>query len=140
MMTQPIQNFENLTSETPAGGNALSKTGFSHETRRLIEADARYTRATVIADEVTDAVSWVRAQVKRLIARVRADFRLRTAEAQLFRMSDRELADLGLCRSDIPYAVREAAADEAAAGETPLIAAADATQPANQNLRRHVAA
>lgn len=140
MMTQPIQKFENLTSETPAGGNALSKIGFSHEERRLIEADARYARAAVVADEITDAILWVRAQVKRLAAGVKANFRLRAAEAQLFRMSDRELADLGLCRSDIPYAVREAAADEAAAGETPLIATADAARPANQNLRRHVAA
>ncbi len=141
MMTQPIQMFENLTSETtPAGGNALAKIGFSYHDRRLVEMDARYARAAVVADAVSSAVLWVHAQYKRVIDAIKADYRLRTAEAQLFRMSDRDLADLGLCRADIPFAVREAAAQEATAGETPLIAGATSPAPAaNQNLR-HVAA
>lgn len=140
-MTQPLQMFENLPSETtPAGGNALAKIGFSAHDRRLIEMDARYARAALIADAVSNSVVWLTAQYKRLVAAAKADFRLRAAEAQLFRMSDRDLADLGLCRADIPFAVREAAAQEAAAGETPLIATAGAASPAaNQNLR-HVAA
>ncbi|MBV8192939.1 MAG: DUF1127 domain-containing protein [Alphaproteobacteria bacterium] len=70
-------------------------------------------------------------QWRRLVDSVKADFRLRAAEAQLYRMTDRELADLGLARSDIPFAVREAA--HGIAPETgfdgPLAAA-------NQNMRR----
>ncbi len=140
MMTQPIQIFKNLTSETtPAGGNALAKVGFSHADRRLVEMQARYARAAVVADALSDAVIWVHGTYKRLIASVKANMRLRAAEAQLFRMSDRELADLGLCRTDIQSAVREAAEAEATAGETPLIASATAGDAANQNLRHAVA-
>jgi uncharacterized protein YjiS (DUF1127 family) len=139
MMTQPIQTLQNLTSETtPAGGNALAKIGLSHEHRRMIEMDARYGRAAAIADALSNAILWVGVQYKRLAEAVKADFRLRAAESQLFRMSDRELADLGLSRADIPFAVRRAA-DEAVTGETPVIAGAAAGKPANQNLR-HVAA
>jgi uncharacterized protein YjiS (DUF1127 family) len=141
MMAQPIQTFESLTSETTtAGGNALSKTNLSHEDRRLIEMNARAARAVVIADRLSAAVAWFTSQTKNLLASLKADLRLRRAEAQLFRMSDRELADLGLCRADIPFAVREAAADEAAAGESPMISASATSPAANQNLRRHVAA
>ena len=139
MMTQPIQNFENLTSRrqtatsetSPAGGNALAKIGFSFEDRRLIEHRARFARAALMADMLTDAILWVRRQFQRLGAAVKADFKLRAAEAQLHRMSDRELADLGLCRADITFAVREAV------GDTPQfdVTMGHAT-PANQNLRR----
>jgi uncharacterized protein YjiS (DUF1127 family) len=137
MMTQPIQTFKNLTSETtPAGGNA-SKIGFSHEDRREVEMDARHARAAVVGGGISGAVLWAWAQIKRVVAAVRADFQLRAAEAQLFRMTDRELADLGLCRADIPFAIRKAAASETATGETPLIAGATgAVAAANQNLRR----
>jgi uncharacterized protein YjiS (DUF1127 family) len=132
MMTQPIQMFENLTSETsPAGGNALSKLGFTSEDVRLIERRARYLRAAVLADMLTDAILWVRRQARRFTTAVKADFKLRAAEAQLHRMSDRELADLGLCRADISFAVREAV------GETPQFDAATGQAiAANQNLRR----
>ncbi len=93
MMTQPIQKFQSLTSETsPAGGN-----------NNL----------------------W-----KRLVARIKAHMALRRAEAQLYRMSDRELADLGLCRSDIPFAIREVS------GLAPVIdGVAGVAEVANQNLR-----
>lgn len=133
MMTQPIQMFENLTSETaPAGGNALTKIGFSFEDRRLIEKQARYDRAAVMADGLTDALMWVSRIVGKLVAAVKADFRLRTAEAQLFRMSDRELSDLGLCRADIHFAVRETAE-----GVMPQFDAVSGhVTPANQNVRR----
>jgi uncharacterized protein YjiS (DUF1127 family) len=133
MMTQPIQMFENLTSETtPAGGNALTRMGFSFEDRRLIERQARYARAAMVADGLTDGILWVRRQYRRLAAAVKADFRLRRAESQLFRMSDRELADLGLCRADIPFAVREAAV-----GETPQFDTVTGQSiAANQNVRR----
>jgi uncharacterized protein YjiS (DUF1127 family) len=108
MMTQPIQMFENLTSETSAGGNDLTKLGFSHDDRRLIERRARFARAALLADGLSEAVLWVARQTKRLVEAVKADYKLRAAEAQLFRMSDRELADLGLSRAEIPFAVREA--------------------------------
>lgn len=133
MMTQPIQVFENLTSETsPAGGNALTKMGFSFEDRRLIEREARYARAAVVAEIFTDALLWARRQVNRLVASIKADFKLRKAEAQLLRMTDRELSDLGLCRADIHFAVREPAE-----GVMPQFdAVAGHVTPANQNVRR----
>ncbi len=108
MMTQPIQTFENLTSETSAGGNDLTKLGFSHDDRRLLERRARFTRAALIADGVTEAVLWLGRQARRAVDAIKADYKLRAAEAQLFRMSDRELSDLGLSRAEIPFAVREA--------------------------------
>jgi hypothetical protein len=131
MMTQPIQMFENLTSETsPAGGN-VAKTGFSHDDRRILELRARYARSQMLANVITDAILWVGRQYQRSTAALKADFRLRAAEAQLYRMGDRELADLGLCRGDIPFAVREAAAAE---GMTPQFDAhAGTIAPANQN-------
>jgi hypothetical protein len=137
MITQPIQRFENLTSETtPAGGNALAKIGFSHEDRRLIEMNARYARAATVADKVSDAILWIGAQFKRFLDAARGDFRLRAAEAQLYRMTDRELADVGLSRADIPFAVRAGTADETVIGEVPLVAvAAGAGAAANQHLR-----
>ena len=133
MMTQPIQMFENLTSETsPAGENALTKMGFSFEDRRLIEREARFARAAAVAEIVTDALLWARRQFNRLTASIKADFKLRSAEAQLLRMSDRELSDLGLCRADIHFAVRETAE-----GVMPQFdAVANHVTPANQNVRR----
>lgn len=130
MMTQPIQMFENLTSETaPAGGNAF-KTSLSYEDRRRIEMQARYARAAMVADVLTDAILWVGRQAKRVVAAVQADMKLRAAEAQLYRMSNRELADLGLCRAEIPFAVREAA------GIAPELEALPGPfKAANQNLR-----
>ena len=133
MMTQPIRTFKDLTSETsPAGGNDITKLGLSHEDRRLLEQHARYARAELMANVLGDAILWLGRQWHRLVAGIRADFKLRAAEAQLFRMSDRELADIGLCRSDIAFAVREAAI-----GESPQFEAATShVTAANQNLRR----
>ena len=76
---------------------------------------------------------WVGRQVKRVVDAVKADFKLRAAEAQLFRMSDRELRDLGLSRADIPFAVREAQVE----GVMPEVAAAHdaAVSAANHNVR-----
>ena len=133
MMTQPIQMFENLTSETsPAGGNALTKMGFSFEDRRLIEQQARYARAASVAELVASALIWVRSSVNRAVSGIKADMKMRAAEAQLFRMSDRELSDLGLCRADIHFAVRETAE-----GVMPQVDAFTGyATPANQNMRR----
>ena len=51
MMTQPIQMFENLTSETsPAGGNDIAKTSLTFEERRMLELRARYARAEMVAN------------------------------------------------------------------------------------------
>ena len=50
MMTQPIQMFENLTSETsPAGGNDIAKTTLTFEERRILELRARYAWCFLIA-------------------------------------------------------------------------------------------
>ena len=108
MMTQPIEKFQKLTTEVSAGGNDLTKLGFSFDDRRVIERRAAYARAALIADGLTEALLWLGRQAKRAIEAVKADYRLRAAEAQLLRMSDRELADLGLSRAEIPFAVREA--------------------------------
>jgi uncharacterized protein YjiS (DUF1127 family) len=131
MMTQPIRTFKDLSSEAaPAGGNA--KLGLSFENRRVLEMRARMARAQLVADGLVDALLWVRRQWQRLVDGVKADFRLRAAEAQLYRMTDRELADLGLSRSDIHFAVREAAH-----GVAPEVHRFDgAVEAANQNLRR----
>ena len=108
MMTQPIRTFKDLTSETaPAGGNDFTKHNLSHQDRRLLEQNARYARAELMANALGDAVLWLGRQWRRLGAGIKADFKLRAAEAQLFRMSDRELADIGLSRAEIPFAVRE---------------------------------
>ena len=133
MMTQPIRTFEGLTSETtPAGGNDTTKLNLSFDERRLIELRARHARAEMVADSVGDFFLWLGRQYSRFIGAIKADFKLRAAEAQLFRMSDRELADLGLCRSDIPFAVRETAH-----GVVPQFDASTAPPAAaNQNLRR----
>ena len=141
MMSQPIQMFENLTSETaPAGGNAYVKTTLQTGPaadlwtvdRRLLELRARYARAELLANLLGDAVLWLRRKTAGLTAAIRADFRLRAAEAQLLRMSDRELADMGLCRADIAFAVREPAE-----GLMPEIAhVSQGALPANENLRR----
>ena len=107
MMTQPILMFDSLTSETtPAGGNAYRT--FSHDERRLLEMRARYARAELVGNLISDAILWMARQAKRLVAAIQEDSKLRKAEAQLFRMSDRELSDLGLCRADIPFAIRAA--------------------------------
>ena len=62
-----------------------------------------------MANSLGDAILWLGRQWHRLVAAIKADFKLRAAEAQLFRMSDRELADIGLCRGDISFAIREVA-------------------------------
>jgi uncharacterized protein YjiS (DUF1127 family) len=135
MMTQPIQTFQNLTSET-AGGNDLTKLGFSQDDRRLIERRARYARAAMIADGVTEVVLWLSRQTKRAAAAIKADYKLRAAEAQLFRMSDRELGDLGLSRAEIPFAVREAQVEGVAPAFDVALAAHDAAvSAANRNER-----
>lgn len=133
MMTQPIRTFEDLTSETtPAGGNDVAKIGLAFDDRRLMELRARYARAEVIANLVGDGLIWIRRQYERLVAAFEADFKLRAAESQLHRMTDRELADLGLCRADIAFAVREAAE-----GVMPNIdGVTGQVTAANQNLRR----
>ncbi len=137
MMTQPIQTFEDLTSETtPAGGNATVKTiyqtGSAPLDRRLLEIRARYARAEVLANLLGDAVLWLRRTGAKLAAAIRADVQMRHAESQLYRMSDRELSDMGLCRADIAFAVREAAE-----GLMPTIdPVTQHAVPANENLRR----
>jgi uncharacterized protein YjiS (DUF1127 family) len=132
MMTQPIEKFENLTSETAAGGNAITKIGFTFEERLRLEQQARYARAAAVSDLLVDGLLWIGRQYKRLAAAVKADFKLRAAEAQLHRMTDRELADLGLCRADITFAVREQVE-----GVMPQFDAhVGHVTPANQNVRR----
>lgn len=133
MMTQPIQMFQSLTSETtPAGRNDFAKVSFTLADRQMIELRARYARAELMANSLGDAVLWLRRRYDRLVAAIKADFKLRAAEAQLFRMTDRELSDLGLARGDIPFAVREAAEGIAPQFDT----VTGGVEAANQNLHR----
>lgn len=133
MMTQPIQMFESLTSETtPAGRKEIAKVGFTLADRQMLELRARYARAELMANSLGDALLWLRQRYSRLVAALKADFKLRAAEAQLLRMTDRELADLGLARGDIPFAVREAAEGVAPAFDT----VTGGLAAANQNLHR----
>lgn len=133
MMTQPIQMFESLTSETtPAGRKEIAKVGLTLADRRMLELRARYARAELMANSLGDGLLWLRQRYNRLVAALKADFKLRAAEAQLLRMSDRELADLGLARGDIPFAVREAAEGVAPAFDT----VTGGLAAANQNLHR----
>jgi uncharacterized protein YjiS (DUF1127 family) len=130
MMTQPIRTFKDLSSETaPAGGNA--KVDLSVEERRSLEMGARTARGQLITDTLVDTLLWIGRQYRRLVDGVKADLRLRAAEAQLYRMTDRELADLGLSRSDIPFAVREAVH-----GIAPETGFDGQVTAANQNMRR----
>ncbi len=129
MMTQPIRTFQKLTSET-AGGNADTgyAAGFAHADQRRLEREARFARTVFLID----AGLWVARLVKRTVDAVKANFKLRAAEDQLHRMTDRELSDLGLCRADIPFAVRESAV-----GFMPQVDAFTGyATPANQNVRR----
>ena len=111
MMTQPIQMFENLTSETsPAGGNAHYQDGLYRRRPPVDRMRARYAarrggrrnpdRRPPVGGPAGTAASSAGDQSRLQAAR---------AEAQLLRMSDRELADLGLSRADIHFAVRETA-------------------------------
>jgi uncharacterized protein YjiS (DUF1127 family) len=133
MMTQPMVIFKDLTSETAQAGGNVAKTGFSHEDRQRLDLNARYARSQMIANLLTDAIVWVAGQYKSAAAALKANFKLRAAEAQLFRMTDRELADLGLCRADIHYAVREAASEgvspEFETHTAPVVAANRNTSP-----------
>src|SRR5258708_35765163 len=88
MMPQPIQTFENLTSETSAGGNDLTKLGFSFDDRRLIERRARYARAALLADVLTGALLWLSRKARGVVEAVKADHKRRAAESQLLGMSD----------------------------------------------------
>ena len=131
-MTQPIQMFENLTSETSPARENVAKTNLSFEDRRMLELRARYARAQMLGDGLADGLIWLGRHVKRLVAAIKTDFRVRTAESQLYRMSDRELADIGLCRTDIPFVVRDTAH-----GVMPEIHhLAPGAPAANENLRR----
>lgn len=133
MMTQPIRTFKDLTSETaPAGGNATSKITFTIDDRRLLELRARYARAEWLANALGDAILWLGRRYERAVGGIKADLKLRAAEAQLHRMSDRELSDLGLCRADITFAIREAAEGVAPRFDD----VGGQVTAANQNLRR----
>ena len=78
MMTQPIQMFENLTSETsPAGGNDVAKTTLSFEDRRMLEMRARYARAELVANGLADALLWLGRQYSRFVGAIKTDFKLK---------------------------------------------------------------
>ncbi|MGE4079151.1 MAG: DUF1127 domain-containing protein [Reyranella sp.] len=133
MMTQPIRTVNNLSSETsPAGGNDIAKSSLplSFEERRLLDLRARYARAEVLANALGDMILSLRRTFGRLTAAIKENYKLRAAETQLNRMTDRELADLGLCRADIAFAVRETQ------GFRPQFDVADPVTTANQDWRR----
>jgi uncharacterized protein YjiS (DUF1127 family) len=129
MISQPIKMFEDLTTETVARGNGYGEYyGFAHADHGRLDRETRFARVVF----VVDGVVWLARLVQRAVAAVKADFKLRAAEAQLYRMTDRELADLGLSRGDIHFAVRETVE-----GVMPQFDAhLGHVTPANQNMRR----
>ncbi|MFO1086315.1 MAG: DUF1127 domain-containing protein [Reyranellaceae bacterium] len=131
MMTQPIRTLNNLSSETsPAGGNDIAKFTLSFEERRLLDLRARYARAELLANALGDMILWLRRTFGRLTAGIKENTKLRAAETQLNRMTDRELADLGLCRADIAFAIRETR------GFRPQFDVAEPMTSIDQDLRR----
>jgi uncharacterized protein YjiS (DUF1127 family) len=133
MKSDAIRTFENLTSEIKTMEQAKAfKMGLTFEDRQRLEMRARTARAEMISDHIVGGILWVRAQFHRLGAWFKAGQRLRVAERQLMAMDDRMLADLGLSRGDVPFAVRRAAEGDAPQFDevTGYVA------PANQNLRR----
>lgn len=130
MMTQPIRTFQDLTSETaPAGGNTESNLP---PDERHLEMRARYARAELVTNRLGDAMLWLGRQWRNLVDGIRTHYQVRAAQAELFGMSDRELADIGLSRSEIPFAVRQTGY-----GVSPQIDGFAAQPvPANENLRR----
>jgi uncharacterized protein YjiS (DUF1127 family) len=131
MMTQPIRTFETLASEPMTGTIAAPKLALSFDERRRLEARARYARAEAVSTAIVDAGFWIVGKIKALVSAYKAEMALRASEDQLRRMSDRELADLGLSRAEIEFAVRRVAE-----GVAPVIAApATSAAAANQNLR-----
>lgn len=133
MKSEAIRAFENLTSEIETMEQAKAfKMGMTYEDRQRLEMGARTARAQLIAGHIVDGILWVRTQFHRLGTWFTAGQRLRLAERQLMSMDDRMLADLGLTRGDVPFAVRRAAQ-----GDTPQFdEVAGYVAPANQNLRR----
>jgi uncharacterized protein YjiS (DUF1127 family) len=131
MMTQPIRTFETLTSEPVAKSFVQPKLALSFDERRRIEARAQYARAEAASVALVDAGFWVVNKIKAVIAWIKWDMKLRATEAQLHRMTDRELQDLGLTRSDITFAVRSHAEGVAPTIEAP----SQSVAAANQNLR-----
>jgi len=131
MMTQPIRMFETLASEPTAGKIAAPKLPLSFDEYRRLEVRARYARAEAVSEAIVNAGFWIVGKIKALAAAYKADMALRAGEDQLRRMSDRELADLGLNRSEIEFAVRGLAEGVAPTIKVPAMPAA----PANQNLR-----
>jgi uncharacterized protein YjiS (DUF1127 family) len=132
MMTQPIRTFEPLTSEPTTNKFVAPKLALGFDEYRRLEARARYARAEAVSEAIVDAGFWIVGKTKALVAAYKAHVATRAAEDQLRRMSDRELADLGLSRTEIEYAVRNHAVGVAPVIATPTTSAA----AANQNLRR----
>ena len=132
MKSDAIQAFENLTSEIGVMEQAKAfKLGLTYEDRHRLEMHARTARAEMLAGHIADGILWIRDQFRRLGARFTAGQQLRYAERQLMAMDDRGLADLGLTRGDVPFAVRRAAE-----GNAPQFDEVTGyTAPANQNLR-----
>ena len=76
MMTQPIQMFESLTSETtPAGRKDTVKAGFTIADRHMIELRARYARAEFVANALGDALLWIGRQYGRLVVGIKSDLK-----------------------------------------------------------------
>ncbi|MBM3644206.1 MAG: DUF1127 domain-containing protein [Alphaproteobacteria bacterium] len=74
----------------------------------MVELRARYQRAEIVSEFLVDGLLWIGRGVKALAKGFAARARLVAAERQLEALDDRMLADLGVKRGDIPFAVRRA--------------------------------
>jgi len=88
------------------------------------------------ANEARNAAA--RRGLKRLVAAFSNWLERRRTEAELHALTDRELADIGLTRGDIPYVLSGGAAVEARVALAPQ--AAPAPVPANDQLGNRAAA
>ncbi|WP_424134427.1 DUF1127 domain-containing protein [Roseomonas chloroacetimidivorans] len=82
------------------------------------------------ANEARNAAA--RSGLKRLVARFAAWLERRRAEAELNSLTDRELADIGLTRAEIPFLLRGGMID---AGQQMVVAPQPVLAPAPANDR-----
>jgi uncharacterized protein YjiS (DUF1127 family) len=134
MITRPIQVSSNLTREAAVRG---ADTGYAVRRGLISGRPPQQEAGTRRVLFLIDAGLWLASALKRWGSALRANARMRAAEQQLYRMSNRELSDLGLCRGDIAVAVREGTVRDAATGVMPQVEAfAGYALPANQNMRQ----
>lgn len=73
---------------------------------RLASRTCRMLRHEVALENRCDSIG-ILTRIRASITVFRRSLRLREDEARLQRLDDRTLKDIGICRSEIPYVVRQ---------------------------------